>query len=362
MKRNLLIIPLLALALAASGVSVDKTRTPAKPSTHKTARTTSKSVPHKPAASPAQHKTPVPAPAHKSTAARNILTQPKPAVVSPPIPKKIEFAGETIDFDRQDMYERLDRELTQMCYTHSSTMLMLKRANRFFPVMAPILRSNGVPEDLVYLACIESTLNQRAYSPAKAAGIWQFMPSTAKQYGLEVSDYVDERYNIEKATAAAARYLKQAYNKYGNLESAMATYNGGQGRVSNELEAQMAESAFDLYLVEETSRYPFRVYAAKTLMQNPGKYGYRLKPDQFYAQLRYTEVTVDSTLDDLPSWAVSQGTTYALLREYNPWIRGKKLPVAAGKTYTIKIPKKESLSKSGNTLTKQQLCNQNWTD
>lgn len=296
------------------------------------------------------------------TASRNNLTEPMPAVVSPPVPKKVEFAGEHIDFDRQDMYERLDRELSQMCYTHSSTMLMLKRANRYFPIMAPILKKNGVPEDLVYLACIESTLNQRAYSPAKAAGMWQFLASTAKQYGLEVNDYVDERYNLEKATAAAARYLKQAYGKYGNWESAMASYNGGQARVSNELDSQLADSAFDLYLVEETSRYPFRVYAAKTLMENPGKYGYKLKADQFYAPLEYDEVTVSSTIEDLPGWAQSKGTTYALLREYNPWIRGKKLPVTAGKSYTIKIPKKESLSKSGNTLTRKHLYNPAWVD
>lgn len=293
---------------------------------------------------------------------RHHIASPMPEVVSPPIPKKIEFAGRHIDFDRMDMYERLDRELSQMCYTHSSTMLMLKRANRFFPVMAPILKKNGVPEDLVYLACIESTLNQRAYSPAKAAGIWQFLASTAKQYGLEVTDYVDERYNIEKATAAAARYLKQAYNKYGNWESAMASYNGGQARVSKELESQLADSAFDLYLVEETSRYPFRVYAAKALMENPSKYGFKLKADQFYAPLAYDEVTVTSSIDDLPAWAQSKGTTYAMLREYNPWIRAKSLPVAAGKSYKIKIPKKESMSHSSNTLTKKHLYNPRWAD
>ncbi len=283
-------------------------------------------------------------------------------VVSPPVPKKIEFAGEHIDFDRMDMYERLDRELSQMCYMHSSTMLMLKRANRFFPVIAPILKKNGVPEDLMYLACIESSLNQRAYSPAKAAGIWQFITSTAKQYGLEVNDYVDERYNIEKATAAAARYLKNSYAKYGNWESAMASYNGGQARVTNELASQLADSAFDLYLVEETSRYPFRVYAAKTLMENPSKYGFKLKANQFYAPLQYTEVSVTSTIDDLPSWAQQHGTTYAMLREYNPWIRAKSLPVTAGKSYTIKLPKKDSLSHSANTVTENHLYNSRWAE
>lgn len=281
-------------------------------------------------------------------------------VTSPAVPKKINFAGSDFDFDRIDMYERLDRELSQMCYSHSATLLMLKRANRYFPVIAPILKRNGVPEDLVYLACIESTLNPRAYSSAKAAGIWQFLASTAKQYGLEVNDYVDERYNLEKATAAAARYLKNAYYKYGNWESAMASYNGGQGRISTELEAQLADSAFDLYLVEETTRYVYRILAAKALMENPTKYGFNLLADQFYTPEAYTEVTVNSTIDNLPQWALDHGITYAMLREYNPWLRSKSLPVTEGKSYMIKIPKKEAMSKSANKLTKKDLYNPGW--
>lgn len=281
-------------------------------------------------------------------------------VVSPPVPESIRFAGKTQSFDRTDMYERLDRELTQMCYSHSSTLLMLKRANRVFPIIAPILKRNGVPEDLVYLAAIESTLNPRAVSAAKAAGIWQFMPSTAKQYGLEVNDYVDERYNLEKATAAAARYLKAAYAKYGNWESAMASYNGGQGRISGELTDQLAQSAFDLYLVEETTRYPYRVYAAKAIMEDPVKYGFNLLADQFYRPYECTEVEVTSTIDNLPQWAKEHGTTYAMLRELNPWLRAKSLPVSGGKSYTILVPKKGSMSKSAKKLRKNDLYNPNW--
>lgn len=262
-----------------------------------------------------------------------------PEVYSPPVPKQMTFAGDRFSFDRQDMYERLDRELSQMTYSHASTLLMLKRANRYFPVMRKVLKDNGVPEDMVYLAAIESTLNPRAYSPAKAAGLWQFMPATAKEYGLEVNDYVDERYHPEKATAAAARFLKRAKAKYGNWESAMASYNGGQGRISKELESQLEDSAFDLYLVEETSRYMFRVLAAKVLMENPEKFGYKLRQSQLYAPYDCREVTVTSTIEDLPSWAKDKGTNYATLREYNPWIRAKKLPVAAGKSYTVKLPK-----------------------
>ncbi len=262
-----------------------------------------------------------------------------PAVYSPPVPKQMTFAGHRIVFDRQDMYERLDRELSQMTYSHAATMLMLKRAPRYFPMMREVLKANGVPEDMVYLAAIESSLNPRAYSGAKAAGLWQFMPSTAKEYGLEVTEYVDERYHPEKATAAAARFLKKAKTKYGNWESAIASYNGGQGRITKELDSQLAESAFDLYLVEETSRYMFRVLAAKLLMENPAKFGYRLRDSQLYKPFECREAIVDGTIDDLPAWAKSNGTTYAELKELNPWIRAKKLPVAQGKSYTVKLPK-----------------------
>ena len=153
------------------------------------------------------------------------------AVINPEIPAKVSFAGKTVSLDRDDMYERFDRELTSMVYTHGNTLLTIKRANRYFPVMAPILKRHGVPSDLLYLACIESYLNPRARSGAGAAGVWQFMPATAKEYGLEVNNYVDERYNLEKATDAACRFLKRAYSRFGNWESVAASYNGGMARI-----------------------------------------------------------------------------------------------------------------------------------
>ena len=209
------------------------------------------------------------------------------AITNPQIPKSLEFAGQHIDFDRVDMYERLDRELTAMTYTHGNTLLLIKRANKYFPVIAPILKKNGVPEDLLYLACVESILNPCAVSPAKAAGMWQFMASTAKQYGLEVNEWVDERYDIEKETEAACRYLKKAYAEYGNWESAAAAYNGGPARITTELDAQMADTSFDLQLVDETSRYVFRILATKMIMENPGSYGFTLTADQLYQPSEY---------------------------------------------------------------------------
>lgn len=280
-------------------------------------------------------------------------------VYSPQIPARMELCGETIDLDRTDIFERIDRELTSMIYTHGSTLLIIKRANRFFPEMMPILRKEGVPEDLVYLACIESSLNPRAYSPAKAAGIWQFIASSAKEYGLEVNDEIDERYHLAKATRAAARYLKKAYARYGNWPSAFAAYNGGQARIAGAIDKQGQDTALDLYLAEETTRYPYRIMAMKAIMQRPSSFGFHLSENQLYQPRKYREVTVDGPVESWADWAKEQGISYATLREENPWIRSISLTNKAGKTYTVRIPLKESMSrkKAGNTT-----FNKNWVD
>ncbi len=267
-------------------------------------------------------------------------------VCSPDIPRTASLCGETIDLDRADMYEAFDRELTSIAYTHGTTMLIIKRANRFFPEMAPILQKNGVPLDLLYLACVESSLNPRAYSGAKAAGFWQFIASAAKEYGLEVNDEIDERYNIEKATAAACRYLKKAYAKYGDWPSAMASYNGGMTRIANALDKQGEDTSLDLYLAEETTRYPYRVMAMKVLMENPQAYGFRLRDDQLYQPRKYKTVDVSGPVASWPDWAKAHGTTYAQLRDANPWIRALKLTNKTGKTYKVRVPLSESLSRS----------------
>lgn len=298
-----------------------------------------------------------PKPAVETIIVREAVPEGHLNIENPVIPTEVAFAGQTIDLDRVDMYERLDRELTSMVYTHGNTLLLIKRANKYFPILEPILKKNKVPVDLLYLACVESTLNQRALSPAKAAGLWQFMPSTAKQYGLEVNEWVDERYDIEKETEAACRYLLKAFNEYGNWESAAASYNGGTSRITTELEKQLADSAFDLYLVDETSRYMFRILATKLIMENPSLYGFNLKPQQLYQPVEYDTVTVSGQVADWPSWASRHGLSYSQLREANPWIRAKSLPNKTGKIYKVKIPKKESLYRSSQ---KQHVHNPNW--
>lgn len=263
-------------------------------------------------------------------------------IINPDVPQQMTLCGQTVDFDRADMWERMDRELASMCYTHGNTMLTIKRANKYFPVIEPILKKNGVPTDFLYLACIESYLNPRAYSPAKAAGIWQFITSTAREYGLEVGDEIDERYHLEKATNAACRFLKDAYRKYGNWESVMAAYNGGMARITKELAAQQAQSSFDLYLADETMRYVYRVMAMKLIMENPSAYGFNLSAEHLYQPVEYKEVEVSGPVSDWPSWAKKQGIDYAQLREANPWIRSKTLTNKSGKTYKVKIPEMKS--------------------
>lgn len=264
-------------------------------------------------------------------------------VHNPVIPASIDFCGSKVDLDLTDYFERIDRELTSLTYTHGTTLLMIKRANRYFPRIAPILKQNGIPQDLLYLACVESSLNPWALSPAKAAGMWQFLASTAKEYGLEVGDEVDERYHIEKATRAACRYFKKALGRYsGDWPSVMASYNAGMSRISGQLTDQDAAGALDLWLVDETMRYPFRIMAMKMIMENPGQYGFVLTADQLYQPREVDEVDVSGPVESWAAWAADHGTTYKLLREENPWIRAPKLTNKAGKTYTVRVPRKKS--------------------
>lgn len=288
---------------------------------------------------------PVQAEPRRSDESKSHASSPSP-VVAPSVPENVTFAGVKISLDPVNMWERLDRELTAMSYTHTNTLLTIKRANRYFPVIAPILKKNNIPADMVYLAAIESTMNTKAISGAKAGGLWQFMPATAREYGLEVNDNVDERFDPEKSTEAACRYLRNAYAKYGNWESVAASYNGGMGRISGELSSQQVSSAYDLYLADETMRYIFRLLAMKLIMENPSDYGFVLTADNLYQPLDYKIVEVSTPVEDWPTWAIAAGIDYLTLREHNPWIRSKTLPNKTGKTYRVKIPTKDSLSRS----------------
>ena len=270
---------------------------------------------------------------------------------SPDIPTSVTFAGEKVNFDRLDMVERLDRELTGIIYGQTTTELCFKRANRYFPALAKILKEQGVPLDFLYLAVTESSMDYNAYSSAKAAGMWQLLAGTGRDYGLEVGDEVDERYDPEQSTVAACKYLKAAYKKYGHWPTVAASYNAGMQKLTNELSKQKVDNSFDLYLVQETSRYVFRIIAYKLVMENPKRYGYRFSRKNLYQPVAYTTVDVTGPVASWIDWALAKGITYAQLREANPWIRSTKLTNASGKTYKVRIPKQNDLYRSKRTFT-----------
>jgi membrane-bound lytic murein transglycosylase D len=252
-------------------------------------------------------------------------------------PTAIDFAGEETPLKIADVKERLDRELLINANLDATTVLILKRANRAFPVIEPILQKYNVPDDFKYLAVIESGL-VNAVSPAGARGIWQFMPQTAKERGMEVNDYVDERYHLEKSTEAACKYLLAAKEKFGSWTLAAASYNGGMSGIGKKVEEQQVTNYYDLALTEETSRYVFRILALKAIMKEPQKYGFSIYSSDLYKLIPTKTIEVDSTINDLASFSKTQGINYKILKIHNPWLRDKKLLNASKKTYQIQIP------------------------
>ena len=259
------------------------------------------------------------------------------------VPSSITFCGKNIDLTRYDRYERMDRELLAFTYMHSTSIQMIKKANRYFPIVEPILKTNGIPDDFKYLMVIESNLNPNARSSAGAAGLWQFMQTTGREYGLEVNKNIDERYHVEKATEAACKYLKDAYDKYQDWIAVAASYNAGQARISTQFEKQQVDDMLDLFLVEETARYVYRIIAAKIMFSNPSAFGFRLRTKDLYMPIPYKEVTVNTGISNLAEWAKKQGITYALLKNMNPWLRDNFLQNVSKRTYTLKIPTAEGM-------------------
>ena len=250
---------------------------------------------------------------------------------------KMDFSGEEVPTFMADVQERLDKEMITNMNYHTNTTLVIKRANKVFPIIEPILAKYGVPDDFKYLAVIESSL-VNAVSPAGARGVWQFMPATAKEKGMEVSDEVDERYHLEKSTEAACKYLLVAKEKFGSWTLAAASYNGGMNGINKKMEEQQVDNYYDLLLTEETSRYVFRILALKEIMKNSDKYGFRIPNEALYYNIPTRKLVIDSSITDLAQFAKSQGVNYKILKIHNPWLRDKKLTVTTGKKYEIEIP------------------------
>jgi membrane-bound lytic murein transglycosylase D len=257
---------------------------------------------------------------------------------APHVPSSIDFCGEAVPLDRWEVREKLDRELLVNTYLHGSQLYILKLAGRYFPIIEERLKANGVPPDLKYVCVAESALQQNAWSSVGAASFWQFMKDTGPRYGLEINDEVDERFNVVKATDAACQYFKEAYSKFGSWTAAAASYNCGMAGFAKQAEFQQSNNYYDLIFPEETNRYVFRIVALKHLLSNAKKYGMMIEEGDEYKPLKTRTVMVDKSITNLTEFAVANGTSYKMLKIYNPWLRDRKLTVKPGKTYEIQLP------------------------
>jgi membrane-bound lytic murein transglycosylase D len=263
-------------------------------------------------------------------------------ITSPEIPNYLEFAGEKIPTENFEVFERMDREFISNTYYHSATILALKRATRWFPVIEPILKKNNIPDDFKYLCVAESNM-ENVVSPAGATGFWQFMKEAGEKYDLEINSLVDQRYDVWKSTEAACKYIKDSYEMFGSWTLSAASYNMGQDGVTLQMERQKAKDYFNLVINSETSRFVARIVALKYILQNPAAYGYAIKDDEKYKPIEYYEIKLDSSVSDFPDYAKSLGINYFILKMYNPWLRDNYLTNNSKQVYMIKLPTKGSI-------------------
>lgn len=253
------------------------------------------------------------------------------------LPKTLDFAGESIPLGQIDTRERLEREIYVNAYWESNMILLMKRSAKYLPTLEAILKENGIPDDFKYLAMAESAL-LNVGSPAGAKGYWQILETTGKEYGLEISHEVDERYHLEKSTIAAAKYFKKAHAKFKDWTSVAASYNMGQAGFAKRQKEQFHRAYFDLYLNEETSRYLFRILAFKIIFESPTSFGFHLEPQDYYQDPPLQSYTITEDIQNLAKWAKDQGSNYKLLKYHNPWLRDQNLKVRSGKVYYLRLP------------------------
>lgn len=254
------------------------------------------------------------------------------------VPEQLSFAGEKVPLEHIDVYESMDREMQVNAYWHSQAIFILKRVDRYFKVIEPILKAQGIPDDFKYLAVAESGLIDRAKSPVGAIGIWQFMRATGREYGLQINNEIDERYHLEKATKAACKYLKKNYQKFRSWTMVAATYNAGRSQILKQIDRQKVNNYYDLLLSEETSRYVFRILAMKQLITTPEKFGFKVNDSDKYPFIPTRKVKVKTKVANFAQFALDQGINYKILKQFNPWLRQNYLTNKARKTYEIAIP------------------------
>lgn len=262
----------------------------------------------------------------------SIFALPKPSA-------NVYFADERVPLENPDIWERFDKELLKNTYWQSNTLLLHKRAHKYFPILEPILAEHGVPDDFKYLALIESGL-ENVISPAGATGFWQIMKTTAKEFGLEVNSEIDERYHLEKSTVLACEFLSAAKEKFGSWTMAAAAYNMGRAGLQRQINRQQVNGYYNLLLNNETSRYVFRILAVKEIIEHPKQYGFHLRDKDLYMHVPTYKVQVDSSVGHWSDFAHDHGINYKILKLYNPWLRQSYLHNKSGKNYEISIPKK----------------------
>ncbi len=256
------------------------------------------------------------------------------------LPESLTFAGEKVPLEYYDVRENLDREMLSTAFFHSQTIRYIKNAPRYFSIIEPILKKNGIPDDFKYLCVAESGFDTRAVSPAKAVGFWQLLESAAKENGLEINSEVDERYNIEKSTEVACRILNSAYQKYGSWSLVAASYNGGRAFLDKQMANQKNSDYYDLLFGEETTRYVFRILALKLVMENPLKYGFKIEKKDLYPIIETKNLEISGPILNFADFAIENGISYKTLKNFNPWLRETFLKNPGRKTYTLKIPEK----------------------
>ena len=264
-------------------------------------------------------------------------------IYAPEMPDKMDFAGEKVPLDLFYVRESLDREIMANTFMHSSTILMFKRACRWFPLIEPILKKNNIPDDFKFLSLAESNL-ANVVSPSGAEGFWQFLKPTGLNYGLEITEEVDERYNLEKSTEAACRYFQEAFLKYKNWTLVAASFNRGLDGIDRATDKQHIMDYYNIFLVDETARYVYRILAMKQIYNNPTKYGFYLRQSDFYPPLPTYTVEIDSSINDLPAFAQKMKINYRILKEFNPWLRRYTLTNKTAKKYILTFPKEEALN------------------
>lgn len=252
------------------------------------------------------------------------------------LPDYLMLCDKKIPISREDVRERLERELFQMLENKGLLTIIVKRYYKYLPMINEELHKMSLPSDLVFLAVTESYLNPRSVSSASAAGMWQFIKETGKKEGLYINDSIDERFNMKKSTRAALTHLKRLNGIFNDWLLAMAAYNAGAGRLREAIENQNSKDFLDLYLPDETERYVFRVMAMKEIISNKERYGVSINDKELYRPVMLAEITLETEKEFHSNvLAKAMEISYRTFRTYNLHIRRYRLPKGA---YRINVP------------------------